>query len=114
MLQSYNLQKLSLRLVLLTCLFSGSLMAQDKTIAYSESNARPEYKPQVQNEQTLGELLSDIEKAHGVSFVCKSELLDIKINTGKVNFSGKEYIQNLQKLLGSLNMQVKQITVKQF
>src|SRR5205085_2079784 len=60
------------------------------------------------------ELLSDIEKAHGVSFVCKSELLDIKVSAGKLNFLSKQYIQNLQKLLGSLNMQVKQITGQQF
>ena len=84
MLPSYNLQKLYLRLVLLTCVFSGSLIAQDKTFAYNEPNTRHEYKPAMHNEQTLGELLSGIEKSHGVSFVCKSELLEIKINAGKI------------------------------
>src|SRR5687768_6291367 len=50
-------------------------------------------------QQTLRAVLRSIERQHNVSFLCRTELLDIRVNTAKVDFSEKEFYAKLQNLL---------------
>ncbi|RYZ20447.1 MAG: hypothetical protein EOP49_47630, partial [Sphingobacteriales bacterium] len=62
----------------------------------------------------LGDLLTNIEKKHDVNFLCRSEVLDIKVNAGKEDFTGNRFAYKLEKLLKSYNLLLKQISDKQY
>jgi TonB-linked SusC/RagA family outer membrane protein len=66
------------------------------------------------NPRPLKNLLHDIEEKHDVSFVCKTELLEIMINTGEENFTGIDFAKKLQKVLKTYRLKVKQISDQQF
>lgn len=89
--------------------------------AYSQNyfavNNRPViYDQEKQEEQrtTLGNLLQAIEKKYDVSFICRSELLDIKVQSASFNPKGKTFISNLEKLIKPLNLKVQQVSKQQY
>jgi TonB-linked SusC/RagA family outer membrane protein len=66
------------------------------------------------NMQTLGSLLRNIENQHGVSFICKSELLNLKIDTGAETFAGSSFAEKLQKILKPYHLKLRQMSSQQF
>ncbi|HEY8919559.1 MAG TPA: hypothetical protein VIM87_24120, partial [Chitinophaga sp.] len=81
------------------CLLGPSLHAQD--LAAINTPAYNMYPSQVARKQvqTLGEILQVIEKQHDVSFICRSELLQLKINAGKENFKEKAFVRSLLNVI---------------
>ncbi len=96
------------------CLIGPSLQAQD--LAMAGGPVRDAYAYQVERKQlqTLGEILTDIEKQHDVSFICRSELLQLKINTGKEDFKKKAFVRSLLAVIRPYGLELKQITDQQF
>src|ERR671912_1104380 len=90
------------------CLINSPAFSQD-ALAYNRvsTNMFQRTPPKVYN-VTLGDLLTNIEKKHDVSFVCRSEVLDIRVNTGKEDFDGSRFAYRLEKLLKSHNLLLKQ------
>ncbi len=99
-------------MLLAACLVSGSAMAQESWASNTKAAKKAGYQPAA--EQTLGTVLRDIERAHDVSFICRSELLDLKINTGKEDFTDKSFAKKLGRLLKAYRLIVKQISSQQF
>jgi TonB-linked SusC/RagA family outer membrane protein len=64
--------------------------------------------------QTLGSLLKTIEKQQGVSFICKSNLLDLEIDTGAETFTGEGFAEKLQKVFKPYNLKLRRISSQQF
>jgi TonB-linked SusC/RagA family outer membrane protein len=100
--------------VAMLCLINSPAFTQE-ALAYnpvatnvSQRNGTP------LNNLSLGDLLNNIERRHDVSFVCRSEVLDIKVNAGKDDFSGNRFAYRLEKLLKSYNLLLKQISDKQY
>ncbi|WP_217602728.1 TonB-dependent receptor [Chitinophaga sp. GbtcB8] len=96
------------------CLVGPSLHAQD--LAAINTPAYNVYPSQVARKQvqTLGEILQVIEKQHDVSFICRSELLQLKINAGKENFKEKAFVRSLLNVIKPYGLELKQITAQQF
>src|SRR5687767_8091556 len=70
---------------------------------------------QKQNSQlTLNTLLRDLEKKHGVSFICRSELLSLKIDVDPEVLRGRQFLTRLEKLLSNHALQIKKISRQQF
>lgn len=63
---------------------------------------------------SLGELLHYIEQVHHVSFLCKSDLLEVKVETNRRIFLGSAYNQNLAHVLRLYGMQMMAITSRQY
>lgn len=64
--------------------------------------------------QTLRTILDRIEKQHDVSFICRSELLQIEIETGNEKFAGNSFASRLEKLLRPYQLMVKKVTSQQY
>ncbi len=99
-------------LIAMLCFMNTALPAQDD-MAYHQVRKSGIEKRDINN-LSLGELLTSIEKKHDVNFLCRSEVLDIKINTGREDFAGTRFAYRLEKLLKSYNLLLKQISEKQF
>ncbi|MDQ3277771.1 MAG: SusC/RagA family TonB-linked outer membrane protein, partial [Bacteroidota bacterium] len=100
--------------VLLTCMVSGSVSAQD-IAAFTPVHTSPVsvYEQQT-NVQTLKNLLKELERLHAISFVCRSEILELKVDVGSEKFSGNTFAERLQKVLNPLRLKLKQISRQQF
>jgi len=101
-------------LMLSACLMSFSAMAQELAAADLNRKIPTHYDQEQNGTQTLGNLLKEIEKQQNVSFICRSEIAELKINTGNEVFSGKGFAENLQKVLKPYNLKVKKISNQQF
>jgi TonB-linked SusC/RagA family outer membrane protein len=100
--------------VAMLCLINSPAFSQD-ALAYNRvATDGYQRNPIAVNNLSLGDLLNNIEKKHDVSFVCRSEVLDIKVNAGKEDFAGTRFAYHLEKLLKSYNLLLKQISDKQF
>ncbi len=101
-------------LIILACLINFSATAQE--LAAADLNRKiPAHNNQEQNDiKSLGELLKEIEKKHNVSFICRSEIAELKINIGNEVFTGIGFAENLQRVLNPFNLKVKKISNQQF
>jgi TonB-linked SusC/RagA family outer membrane protein len=63
---------------------------------------------------TLNTLLRDLEKKHRVSFICRSELLSLKIDVDPEALEGRQFLSRLEKLLANHALLVKKISRQQF
>ena len=107
-------QKMPGVIAALLCLLHFPVSAQED-IVYNKVVANSVQRTPVRvNNLLLGDLLTNIEKKHDVSFVCRSEVLDIKVNAGKEDFTSPRFAYKLEKLLKSYNLMLKQISDKQF
>jgi TonB-linked SusC/RagA family outer membrane protein len=111
--------KLLLRIIGKGLLLSACCMHQPASaksqFAYNDVRpGRHVTSPYQETNPTLGTLLSTLEKKYNVSFLCRSELLDIKIFLGKTTFEENQFIGKLQKLLRAYSLKVKQITPQQY
>ncbi|CAL1520795.1 TonB-dependent receptor [Chitinophaga sp. MM2321] len=97
-----------------TCLIGPLVHAQDLASAGTATHDAFAYQTKRKQVQTLGEILKDIEKQHDVSFICKSELLQLKINPGSENFKGKMFVNSLLSVIRPYGLDLKQITEQQF
>ncbi|HVE60901.1 MAG TPA: SusC/RagA family TonB-linked outer membrane protein, partial [Chitinophagaceae bacterium] len=72
-------------------LMSSNSVAQD--VAFANNRQSPLIKEKEFSDYiTPGSLLSEIEKKHTVSFTCRSEIPESKINTDKLNFKSKAFV----------------------
>ena len=77
--------------VAMLCLINSPAFSQE-AMAYNRVGTNFfQRNPTAVNNLSLGDLLTNIEKRHDVSFVCRSEVLDIKVNAGKEDFSQIPY-----------------------
>lgn len=95
-------------------LLSTPVAAQDMLVQEPARNDAFAFQSKRKTVQSLGEILHDIERQHDVSFVCKSELLRMKINTGEEDFRSKAFAQALLEVLRPYRLRVKQVTQQQF
>jgi TonB-linked SusC/RagA family outer membrane protein len=100
--------------LLYACLAGSSVYAQDFALIGPAAHIMPSYASGQSQMQTLGEILQDIEKKHDVSFICRSELLQLKIHKGKETFRGKAFARTLLSLIKPYGLEMKQITPQQF
>ncbi|PWV53575.1 TonB-dependent receptor [Chitinophaga sp. S165] len=115
MLTNVPLKTLGRCTLLYACLMGRSAYAQDfALLSGPTAHIMPAYTSDQRQLQTLGQILQDIEKAHNVSFLCRSELLEMKINKGKENFREKAFARVLQSLIKPYGLEMKQITQRQF
>lgn len=114
MLTNVPLKMLGRCTLLYACLIGSSAYAQDYALLSQATHVMPVYTSGQRQLQTLGEILQDIEKKHDVSFLCRSELLQIKINKGKETFQEKAFARVLQSLIKPYGLEIKQITPQQF
>jgi len=96
------------------CLMAPSLQAQDFAVAGSAKRQAYGYQAQRKQLQTLGEVLQRIEKQHDVSFICRSELLQLKVNTGNQDFRDKAFEPSLLAVIRPYGLELKQITAQQY
>jgi TonB-linked SusC/RagA family outer membrane protein len=90
-------------------------LVQARQLAYNKSNkTENRYKEKEPNAKTLNKLLREIEKKHGINFICRSELLEITIEVANEDFAGKQFLAKLQKMLSARNLNVKQISAEQY
>jgi len=101
-------------LLFAACLVGSSLYAQDFAASGAAVNSVYTYQAKTRQLQTLGEILQQIEKQHDVSFICRSELLEMKINTGKEDFREKAFVHSLVAVIKPYGLDLKQITDQQF
>jgi len=101
-------------LLFAACLVGSSLYAQDFAASGAAVNSVYTYQAKTKQLQTLGEILQQIEKQHDVSFICRSELLEMKINTGKEDFREKAFVHSLVAVIKPYGLDLKQITDQQF
>jgi TonB-linked SusC/RagA family outer membrane protein len=94
-------------------LVSGTVMAQEGLASSTMGFEQTSYQ-NAAAQQTLGAVLRDIEKIHDVRFICRSELLDLKINTGNQEFTDKSFAAKLGKILKAYKLSLKQISSQQF
>ncbi|MBW8686418.1 SusC/RagA family TonB-linked outer membrane protein [Chitinophaga rhizophila] len=111
MLANVPIKKLGRCTLLYACLIGPPAYAQDLALANDAVHASSSGQGQV---QTLGQILQDIEKKHAVSFLCRSELLQMKINKGRESFRDKTFARILQSLIKPYGLEMKQITPQQF
>lgn len=101
-------------LMLFACLLVYPAMAQN-LLATNQQQRRVFLSQKTSaNPQTLKSLLSDIEKKHGVSFICKSKFLEMEVDTKDEDFSGNAFAKKLQKVLNPCKLKVQQISNEQF
>jgi TonB-linked SusC/RagA family outer membrane protein len=101
-------------LLFAACLMGPSLYAQDLAASSAAVHSVFAYQVKPKQLQTLGEILQQIEKQHDVSFICRSELLQMRINTGKEDFREKAFVRSLVNVIKPYGLDLKQITDQQF
>lgn len=101
-------------LLFVACVVVYPAMGQNLLALNHQSGKIFKQRNSTSDQQTLKNLLRDIEKKHDVSFLCKSELLEITINTDNVDFTGSGFAKKLQKVLKPYNLFLKQISSQQF
>lgn len=101
-------------LLFAACLVGPSLYAQDLAATSAAVHGAFAYQAKPKQLQTLGEILQQIEKQHDVSFICRSELLQLRINTGKEDFREKAFVRSLLAVIKPYGLDLKQITDQQF
>lgn len=101
-------------MLLAACLMGPSLYAQDLAASSATVHSVFAYQARPKQLQTLGEILQQIEKQHDVSFICRSELLQMKINTGKEDFRDRAFVRSLLTVIKPYGLDLKQITDQQF
>jgi TonB-linked SusC/RagA family outer membrane protein len=101
---------------LLSAACSGLFLTMSTEVSASDPGRKnqSEFGVNKRHLQTLGNLLKNIEKQHGVSFVCKSDLLDLKIDVGTETFVGSGFAEKLQRVFKPYNLTLRQITSQQF
>ncbi|MFN2440322.1 MAG: carboxypeptidase-like regulatory domain-containing protein [Chitinophagaceae bacterium] len=101
------------RLLTLSFLLTPAIsFAQD--VAFNNRQSPLNKQEETSTYKTLGSLLSEIEKKHTVSFICRSELLEIKINADKLNFKGKTFVEKLKEAIKPFGLTVRQVTKQQY
>jgi len=104
----------SCALLCAACLVGPALHAQDLAAAQPLLHGAHSYQVARKQLQTLGEILQAIEKQHDVSFICRSELLQLKINAGNEDFKEKAFVYSLLSVIRPYGLELKQITAQQF
>ncbi|HVK96959.1 MAG TPA: carboxypeptidase-like regulatory domain-containing protein, partial [Flavisolibacter sp.] len=100
-------------LMICACLISCTVIAQGQ-VALDETYKKTKSVFQQNDVQSLGNLLKQIERNHNVSFVCRSEILNVKVDISEEDFTGSSFVETLQKVLKSHNLKVKRISKQQF
>jgi len=112
-MQIFTPFKRAVRLLTISFLLTtANSFAQD--VAFNNRQSPLNRQEETAAYKTLGSLLSEIEKKHTISFICRSELLEIKINADKLNFKGKSFILKLKEAIKPLGLSVKQVTKQQY
>ncbi|UPK70711.1 SusC/RagA family TonB-linked outer membrane protein [Chitinophaga filiformis] len=114
MLTNLPLRTLSSCALFCVCLIAGPADAQDFAVFSQRADNISGYTSGQRQMQTLRQILQDIEKTHGVSFLCRSELLEMKINKGRETFREKSFARILLSLIKPYGLEMKQITPRQF
>ncbi|TWV99238.1 hypothetical protein [Chitinophaga pinensis] len=89
MLKNVPVKMLGRYTLLYACLIGPPAIAQDMALLSSATHASSDRTSGQRQMQTLGQILQDIEKKHAVSFLCRSELLQLQINKEKKRFGRK-------------------------
>ncbi len=101
-------------LMLFGCLVVFPAMAQNQVAANEQQPKVFRSQKTLTKKETLKNLLSDLEKKHNVSFICKSEIQKIVVNIGDESFIDDSFLKKLQKVLKPYSLKVNQVSSQQF
>ena len=99
--------------LLAACLMGYPALGQDIAATHG-AKRQPAHYQQAEQERTLGSLLRDLERRHDVSFLCRSEILELKVVPDADLFATNRFAQALEKLLKPYQLKIKQISTRQY